>query len=217
MSDYQRAAMEELPLFCTNTLVASPSIEQSGKAARRHHESQGMQREALWRLRDGELLTDAAWKELHPGSRIAPVVEKLRNTYGFEICGEGSANRPYGMLDRNEWPQTVEVTEAIKEAYWASTHWHEVRERRWAYDKWACVLCKAAEPLQCHHIFYALFEEKLCHVMTVCEACHELCHSQSRLKFPAGMSVKHARQLGVNVEFASWLLPHGGRFNEAAN
>ena len=90
MSDYATSLLEsELPLF------AATAIE-----AKQFHERECLQQEALELLRAGVELTDVYWKRQHPGSRIAPTIEKLRNAHGFEIGGNGSVKSPHYLADR---------------------------------------------------------------------------------------------------------------------
>ena len=208
MSDYDTAGYSELPLFnCVAQVVSSGKRRVStGRKAKEFNESIGNQRDALSLLRDGVELTDVYWKELHPGSRVAPTIDKLRNAHGFFIDGDGSVKTPYFLDDVNELPSLIAVNDAIKDAYRASQHWIDTRNRRFSIDKGTCVLCfsKAEE---CHHIFYDLFNEKMSHLMSVCAYCHDKCHDQSRLKFPSGMKVEHAKRLGVEISFPDWLMP----------
>lgn len=178
--------------------------EGSGRA---YHEKIVFQCNALQYLRNGSRLTDMQWKKLHPGSRLAPVIDKLRNGHGFTIEGNGSVDAPYYMPDVREFPQLVAVTDLMKDAYYETEHWAALRERRKELDGYRCVICCDPEELAVHHICYSLFEEHVNDLMTVCKYHHDKIHTSSRLKFPSGMTVPHASRLGVSWEFAEWLLP----------
>jgi hypothetical protein len=183
-----------------------PVARPTGQSARRHNESSAMMAHALKILRTAPL-SNVEWSELHPGSRLAPAVEKLRNGHGFDITGDGSVEQPYRLKDSEALPTLVFVTDEIKQMYYDSEHWREIRGRRLQLDSYACVLCRRVEDLQCHHITYNLFAERLCELITVCDECHATLHDKSRLKFPSGMLIEHARRLGVEVVFEDWLLP----------
>lgn len=196
---------KELPLFDkpVNQLVA--------RKARTHNESLRMRETALRMLRSGQRISEKFWKDLHPGSRVAPTIEQLRNAHGFAINGSGGEADPYWMRDVTQLPTLVAVSDEIKSAYYDSQHWKNLRDSRIQIDQNSCVLCVGCVPgEQVHHVIYRLFEEQLCDLMTVCIPCHEKLHADSRLKFPSGMKVEHVRKLGFVVEFESWLLPKGG-------
>lgn len=201
MSDYD--ASGGLPLFDCAT------EKPSGSEARKYYERAAAQMEVLHLLRSRARLTKQFWESIHPGSRIAPTVEILRNAYGFSIGGDGSVKLPYFMEDPYEYPSRCIVTKDIKEAYYASAHWKRVRAERWAMDGWRCVQCKTADIHTAHHMFYDLFNEQMRHLITVCKKCHEVNHLQSKLKFPSGMSVENVRRLGLDPNFSEWLFPGG--------
>jgi hypothetical protein len=199
---YFQGDVADLPLF-------APPATSNAEKARTHHEKKSARAYALDLLRDGVQLTDVLWKEHRPGSRVAPVVDKLRNAHGFTINGEGSVKIPYVMPIRNQFPALVESTDEIKNAYWSCEHWREMRERRYAYDGHKCVLCGTNANLCCHHVCYRLFSESLADLMTVCDSDHCKIHAAAKLKFPSGVSVEHVRRLGLEVSFEPWLLPLG--------
>lgn len=206
MSDYGMDTFG--PLF----EQAKPSVvarKSNGEFARKYHERVSAQAEALQRLRCREEMTDVRWKELHPGSRLAPTIDKLRNAHGFHIDGDGKTVSPYTMKDTLQMPALVAVTHDIKEAYYASTHWADTRERRFEHDGHRCVLCRSHSIHTAHHMFYDLFNEAMPHLITVCADCHDTCHSQSKLAFPSGIRAEHAVRLGFDVKFDEWLLPEG--------
>lgn len=180
--------------------------------ARGHHESETQQQEALQILRHRKLTKvsfEQDWKK--DGSRLAPAIDILRNGWGFDIAGTGTTKDPYWMLDLNQSPTMVRTTDRLKELYWESQHWIDLRERRWQHDNYRCVLCVGScrDEIQCHHICYNLFGEKLDELMTVCKFHHELIHESCRLKFPTGVGLYVAeRLLGVVAyPFEEWLLP----------
>lgn len=178
--------------------------DQNGRI---YHEQIAFQEIALQSLRDGLPLAEYQWKKLFPASRLPPVIEKLRNSHGFRIDGNGSAESPYVMPDPLQMPALVAVTPAMQEAYYETAWWQEMRLARLECDGYTCVLCRDAEELQVHHAFYRLFAEVVSDLMTVCRAHHEMVHKQARLKFPSGMTTEQANRLGVGWEHAEWLLP----------
>jgi hypothetical protein len=174
---------------------------------RSYHEQVAFQQIALDSLRSGMPLAEYQWKKLFPGSRLPPVIEKLRNAHGFEIDGTGAADSPYVMRDRWQMPTRVAVTTTMKLAYYETDWWHQMRGARVEFDQHACVICRTADDLQVHHIKYRLFAEDLYELITLCDAHHDAIHADSRLKFPSGMTVDQANKLGVSWEFEEWLVP----------
>ena len=175
--------------------------------ARKHHEKVEHRREALRILRTGRELTKWEWEQRFRGSRLAPTILMLRTAHGFLIEGHGTVTAPYVMPDPLQLPGLVEVTDPIKQGYYDTDHWHQLRQRRRNMDNDACVHCGYDDELQVHHAIYNLFAERLSDLITVCEECHEKIHKQSYLKFPSGISIQHANLIGVRYEFADWLLP----------
>jgi hypothetical protein len=183
--------------------------------ARAFHESETQQQEALAILRVRKLTKvsfEQDWQK--NGSRLAPAIDILRNGWGFDIAGTGKTKDPYWLLNPNQSPTKVRTTEHIKDLYRASEHWASIREQRFQHDNYRCVLCVGScrDELQCHHITYNLFAEKLDELMTVCRYHHELIHDPSRgcrLSFPIGVDTHVAeRLLGlVAYPFEEWLLP----------
>lgn len=176
------------------------------------HESQRQCEEALQLLRVRPLTKksfEQDWKK--GGCRLAPAIDILRNGWGFEIGGDGSTKNPYYLLDRKQWPSMVRKTDAIQNAYYETNHWKDLCERRFQIDSFRCVSCVGScrDEIQCHHITYNLFAEKLDELLTVCTYHHELIHESCRLAFPTGVEVWVAeRLLGVAAyEFEGWLRP----------
>lgn len=178
--------------------------EVNGRA---YHEQVAFQHIALDLLRSGMPLAEYQWKKSFPGSRLPPVIDKLRNAHGFQIDGAGTAETPYYMADRFQMPTRVAVTAVMQAAYYETQWWQQVREARLDFDLRACVICHDDAELQVHHIKYRLFAESVYELITLCKPHHEAIHDDSRLKFPSGMSVEHADRLGVSWEFEEWLLP----------
>lgn len=189
----------ELPLF---------SAAKAQKEARHFHERDEAQANVLATLRCGQLLDKKSYESsVKNGSRLAPVIEQLRNAHGFSICGDGSLSKPYRMENIKQHPTLARVTPEMKAAYYATPHWSNVRSQRLERDHGRCVLCWSYDDLRCHHVSYAnLFKEPLVDLLTLCDACHDRVHHDCRLKFPSGVSVKYAHWLGWKG-FEPWLLP----------
>jgi hypothetical protein len=189
----------ELPLF--RAAVAT-------KQARVFHERDEAQAAVLFRLRDQTNLTKMQYeRKAKNGSRLAPIVEQLRNAHGFHIEGDGSVKSPYRMGDVRQRPTLARVTPEMKAAYYGLPHWINVRESRLERDGRMCVLCDWASELRCHHVTYEnLFAEPISDLMTVCETCHDRLHAHCRLKFPSGVSVQYASWIGWKG-FEPWLMP----------
>lgn len=176
-------------------------------SARAFHEHVCNQQQALAILRAGELVTDYGWREMFPGSRIAPVIDKLRNAWGLEIVGCGTSRDPYRMADVYQFPQLVEVSKGLKESYYETEHWRTTRQMRLAMDRNRCTVCHIQDALVVHHIVYRLFSERIEELITVCEPHHSLLHLRSGLKFPSGMLPAHAIACGWDGQFPDWLIP----------
>lgn len=180
--------------------------------AREFHESESQQQEALLILRRRKLTKvsfEQDWGK--DESRIAPAINVLRKGWGFDITGDGTKKDPYRLLDVNQSPSRVRTTKQIKSLYYDSGHWGEIRERRFQHDNYRCVLCvdSCKDSIQCHHVKYNLFNERLDELETVCDRHHEMIHENSRLIFPIGVDLWVAeRLLGVVAyPFEEWLLP----------
>lgn len=180
--------------------------------ARAFHESETQQQEALAILRNRKLTKlsfEQDWKK--DGSRLAPAINILRKDWGFNIAGSGTRKDPYWLLEPNQSPARVRTTEQMKALYYDSSHWSATRERRWQHDNYRCVLCveSCKDEIQCHHVTYNLFNERLDELMTVCRSHHKIIHEDSRLIFPIGVDLWVAeRLLGVVAyPFEEWLLP----------
>lgn len=176
--------------------------------AREYHESKTQCGQVLSLLRRTPV-TKTGWENRNPGGRIAPSIDILRNGYGFEIGGSGTAKEPYFLLDRRQWPTKVYTTKEIKLAYYETDHWAEIRSSRYEHDGYKCVACLGdnGQELVCHHIVYNLFEESLDEVVTVCKFHHQLIHDNSYLSFPRGVSLAIADRLVGYHEFEEWLKP----------
>jgi hypothetical protein len=179
---------------------------------REFHESDSQQQEALAILRHRKLTKlsfERDWTK--NGSRLAPAIDVLRNGWGFDIAGTGTTKDPYWMLNPNQWPSKVRAGERLKAAYYDSEHWHTIRECRFQNDGFRCVICAGScrDEIQCHHIQYNLFNEKIDELMTVCRHHHEMIHENCLLKFPTGISIEAAERLlnGKAYPFEEWLLP----------
>lgn len=199
MSDYFPSLEEmrlEIPLF---------SQAKAANDARKFHESEAQQREVLLHLRAGESIAKCEWED--GGKRLAPAVEQLRNAYGFVISGYGTSKKPYRMDDVHQCPAKAHVTDEMKAAYYCLPHWQFVIGDRRSMDAFRCVCCHASDRLQCHHLTYKrLFAERLTDLLTLCSECHAAVHKSCRLKFPSGVQVNYAAQLGWRA-FDAWLLP----------
>jgi len=199
VSDYFPSLDElrlELPLF---------SQAKAASSARKFHESEAQQREVLAHLRAGESIAKFEWED--GGKRLAPAVEQLRNAYGFVISGCGTSKKPYRMDDVRQRPSKAHVTDEMKAAYYCLPHWQSARADRLSMDSFRCVCCHSADLLQCHHLTYKrLFAERITDLLTLCSDCHRSVHKSCRLKFPSGVQVTYAAQLGWRT-FDAWLLP----------
>jgi hypothetical protein len=189
----------DLPLFCSATAT---------KQARAFHERDEAQANVLLTLRSSDGLEKKSYEaSVKNGSRLAPVIEQLRNAHGFLISGDGSVGNPYRLDDVRQSPTLARVTPEMKAAYYATPHWNCVRLSRLARDFNRCVLCWATDDLRCHHVSYAnLFNEPQVDLLTLCDRCHSRVHQDCRLKFPSGVSVRYAHLLGWKG-FEPWLLP----------
>jgi uncharacterized protein YlaI len=178
------------------------------QSARTFHERDEAQATVLWRLRDRTHLTKVQYeREAKNGSRLAPIIEQLRNAHGFAIAGDGSVKSPYHLDDVRQCPKLARVTPDMKAAYYGLPHWLNVRRSRLERDGRMCVLCDSVSDLRCHHVTYEhLFAEPLRDLMTVCDSCHDRLHAHCRLKFPSGVSVQYAHWIGWKG-FERWLLP----------
>jgi hypothetical protein len=180
--------------------------------AREFHESESQQQEALSILRHRKLTKESFERDWRKdGSRLAPAINILRKGWGFDIGGNGTKKDPYWLQDPNQSPTRVRTTEQIKSLYYDSSHWLDIRERRFQNDNYRCVACveSCKDAIQCHHFKYKLFSERLNELITVCDSCHEMMHEDSRLTFPIGVDLWVAeRLLGVvSYPFEEWLLP----------
>lgn len=180
--------------------------------ARAFHESETQQQEALAILRHRKLTKvsfERDWK--HDGSRLAPAIHILRNGWGFEIHGNGSTRDPYWLIDPFQSPARVKRTDELQAMYYETDHWKEVRERRWMHDNYRCVQCveSCKEAIQCHHITYRLFAERLDELQTLCITHHKMLHAACKLAFPQGFEVWQAERLleVAAYPFPEWLLP----------
>lgn len=182
------------------------------ESARAFHESETKQQEALAILRHRKLTKLSFERDIaKDGCRLAPSIDILRNGWGFEIAGTGTKDDPYWLLNPKQSPARVKTTEQIKNLYYECDHWVSIRERRWQHDNYRCVLCveSCREVIQCHHVTYNLWNERLDELMTVCESHHKMIHDACFLKFPTGVETWIAeRLLGVVAyPFEEWLLP----------
>ena len=63
------------------------------------------------------------------------------------------------------------------EAYLGSGAWKRKRENLFRRVASSCDCCGGTEELHCHHLTYAnMFDEDLCDLRVLCEACHEETH-----------------------------------------
>lgn len=100
-------------------------------------------------------------------------VRELRD-YGFEYqCrrSRGSTTAFYRLTSYDR-QKRVRVTDKLKNAYYATRHWRETRQKRREFDQHQCTLCHRKERLQVHHWKYDLFAEHLRHLQTLCDRCH---------------------------------------------
>jgi len=181
--------------------------------ARRYHERLDAMKMVLFDLRRGmRIIREDYETEIHlgEGSRVAASIEQLRNAYGFNITGDGSKKDPYQLIDKNQWPTLLKVTDEIKDAYYLSAHWLDIRQNRFEMDGHACVQCKdGASILHCHHITYEnLFcEDVELDLQALCDSCHKNVHKKARLKFPSGLTIEQVKSLGFEGVIEEWLRP----------
>ena len=179
-------------------------------SARAFHESESQQQEALKILRHRKLTKLSFERDFANGSRLAPAIDVLRNGWGFNIAGAGTTKDPYWMINPKQSPTKVRDRK-IQPLYYDSGHWCEIREKRFKNDNYRCVFCVAScrDSIQCHHIRYDLFNEKLDEVVTVCEYHHGVIHEHSAIGFPIGVDLWIAERLleVVAYPFEEWLLP----------
>jgi 5-methylcytosine-specific restriction endonuclease McrA len=215
MSDYYPAAEDVLPLFtkvqpnCKSIVSDADHPRLQSRCARNHHENIDNQKHVLAELRSGLRLTRTEWegRDECKGKRLAPVICKLRIDFGLEILGHGKKADPYYMPNARAMPTKAQVSDDMKQAYYKTQHWLSTRQQRISSDFFRCVLCGSLENIVCHHITYKrLFMEYMSDLMTVCESCHEEIHESCSMKFPGGISVKYATQLGWKGPPA-WVLP----------
>ena len=183
----------------------------SYSSPRAFHECKTHQQSALRWLRSQDL-PKVAYEQQHVGTRLAPVIDKLRNGWGFEILGDGSIKKPYTMPFREQYPTKVEVTETMQAAYYASSHWHTARRKRLELDKYSCVMCEQVGPASVvHHAKYELFNESTDELISLCDRHHTMIHENSRIGFPIGVDVSIAEKLleVSSYSFEDWLLPLG--------
>lgn len=190
----------DLPLFA--------AVQAATPDARAFHERDEAQAHVLETLRRGVGINKKEYEDsVANGSRLAPVIEQLRNAHGFAISGDGSVRKPYRLDDVRQCPALARVTPEMKLAYYSLPHWLRVKSDRAARDSHRCVVCLDVDDLRCHHLSYAnLFNEPLVDLLTLCDACHERVHHDCRLKFPSGVSVQYAHWIGWR-SFETWLLP----------
>jgi len=184
-------------------------IVSASSEARQFHTRDEAQADVLIMLRGGGALTRRNYeKHATDGTRLAPIVEQLRNAHGFLIIGHGTSDKPYRLQDRLQLPSLARVSPEMRKAYYETQHWMDAKERRFQIDGYRCVLTQSAENLRCHHISYAnLFGEAMKELMTVCDEAHYMIHKHCRLKFPSGIAPHLAERLGW-LGFEGWLLPN---------
>lgn len=95
--------------------------------------------------------------------------------------------------------EMIEVTDAMKAAYYETEHWLSIRAERLAYDGYRCCFCKAGDCLRVHHWKYDLFAEQIRNLTTLCDECHEELHSYEciKIRFPASVTPQIAALLGT--------------------
>jgi hypothetical protein len=195
MSDYwPELNLLGLPLFS--------AAKAATKEARTFNERDEAQANVLQALRGNARITKKTWEDgAANGSRLAPVIEQLRNAHGFAISGDGSIRKPYCMDDVCQCPALARVTPEMKVTYYQLPHWLKVKSERSAMDDHQCVLCRSSDDLRCHHVCYEkLFYEPLVDLLTLCDGCHDRVHRHCGLKLPAAeFEVKYA-QLARAVE-----------------
>jgi len=194
--------------------------------ARAHHERKEALQLILSHLRMGVPIEKVEFRKAHnlEKSRVAPGIDVLRNGYGFGIIGDGSEKDPYKLVNKAQPPSLYPTNKKIKNAYYNSEHWQEIRKKRLAMDGYACRQCNRKNNLRCHHGNYwedPLTREKVnlfCEdieldLITLCGFCHDRLHINSKLAFPKGLPVQIVNMLGFSSDFEEWLIPPGGGHN----
>ena len=105
--------------------------------------------------------------------------------------GDGFVFVPLGRLTKAEVEKKVEETNRAlgkswtlsnKMAYYESEDWKKKSEARMKIDNYKCVLCGCKQNLTVHHVTYIDFghENEATQLVTVCESCHQLIHSDKK-------------------------------------
>ena len=113
--------------------------------------------------------------------RFSACIGALRKLRGYVIDGAKLEGGDYVWSLRGE-DGTVEVTEAMKAAYYETPHWIATRMRRRELDRYKCVQCLEQVGQDVHHWRYDLFAEQLRDMLTVCRDCHARIHENELIK-----------------------------------
>ncbi len=127
--------------------------------------------------------------------RFSACIHSLRKRgYQIDVVKMDDGTSLHTLLGCNP---TKAVTDDLKLAYYASSHWEQTRRQRLEFDEWKCCHCRSRTSLQVHHWAYELFAESLEDLSTLCRTCHERIHQYStvKLSFPSHVSCDVFRKL----------------------
>ena len=133
------------------------------------------------------------------GHRFSASIHKLREQ-GY-VIERSETSRGECLWVLTGLRNLVEVTDAMKEAYYGSEHWKTTRAARVGFDRGQCVLCGVRFDLEVHHWRYDLFGEKQCDLSTLCHACHVEIHDNPNVSihFPHYVTPAIAARLQVEA------------------
>ena len=162
-------------------------LKEKAFVIEREHEHREMDSTCAAAVLERLLIGPATTAELKhdrvAGHRFSCGINKLR-AEGYLIDKAKHDNGfLYTLTGRIE---LVRVTDTMKESYYATSHWRDLRMRRIEFDGRRCVRCHASSALEVHHWIYDLFREDLQDVETLCHECHTWLHSLNavRATFP---------------------------------
>lgn len=117
---------------------------------------------------------------------------------GYDIRTE-KGDRPGVWIYRAVgYREMVKRKPGMKQRYYNTTHWRNIRQQRLELDGYRCCHCRSTEGLHVHHWAYDIFEEDIEDIVTLCSNCHERIHAYPgvRVSFPDYITKDHAVILG---------------------